>query len=119
MLCMFSNILYYDYRNNIADNLIEFMRVRGYSRLSLSKLTGLSRNTVEDIFNGKSNDRKIYDYQIIQINQTFELPPDYFLNSQKTQLNVLDNVDSEKTRLVKDLFDGLENVLDIFSMYLK
>jgi hypothetical protein len=110
-------INYFDYQETIAENLIKFMRLRGYSRLSLSKLTAIPRNVVDQLLKAENINPSSYNLIIMQINQTFDLPADYFLTTQATSLSPTPLAHRSPT--AQKYFDGLENVLDIYSMYLK
>jgi hypothetical protein len=113
-----------DHREMIAKNLVTFLRLKGYSKLSLSKLSGISRPIIDQIIKGESLNPNQYNKQIEKINKTFELPDNYFITSHSsitpttyTFSNLY--VNSERTPEVKELLDGLNNVLDIYSLYLK
>lgn len=121
------SINYFDQQQTIAKHLIEFIRYKGFSKMSLSKLTGISRPTIDQILKANSPNQTTYNSQISKINETFNLPEDYFLTT-KIQINVpatsvyaySDNRDNqERSAVAQDLLDGLDNVLDIYSLYLK
>lgn len=120
------NINYFDHQENIAKHLIEFIRYRGFSKLSLSKQTEISRPTIDQILKANSPNPTTYNAQIRKINETFNLPEDYFLTS-KIQITsptsiyaYSDNKDTknERSAVAQDLLDGLDNILDIYSLYL-
>ncbi|MGG4219441.1 helix-turn-helix transcriptional regulator [Paenibacillus jamilae] len=110
---------FYEYKEIITQNLIVFIRLRGYSKLSLSKQTGLSRLTIDHILNGEITNPSVYNSNIEKIIQTFDLPNDYFLINQNDQISFAPKTYSQQSLTVQELFDGLDNVMDIFSMYLK
>ncbi|OMD04122.1 hypothetical protein MKX34_28930 [Paenibacillus sp. FSL R5-0636] len=115
---------FYDYREMIAKNLVTFLRLKGYSKLSLSKLSDISRPIIDQIIKGESFDSQLYNKQIEKINKTFDLPDNYFITSHSsmtpTTYTYSDQyVHSERTPEVKELLDGLYNILDIYSLYLK
>ncbi|KOP64816.1 hypothetical protein AMS62_05800 [Bacillus sp. FJAT-18019] len=119
------NINFFEHQKTISKNLVAFIRVRGYSKLSLSKLTDISRPTIDQILKGESPSPTTYNGQIAKINQTFDLPDDYFITAQSTPSISLplayaysDHGDGlEKSKQAKELLEGLDNVLDIYSMY--
>jgi transcriptional regulator with XRE-family HTH domain len=119
------SINFFDHQKTIARNLVAFIRVKGYSKLSLSKLTGISRPTIDQILKGESPNQTTYNTQITKINQTFDLPDDYFITAQVTPSLSLPlayaysdrGAGVEKSPQAKELLDGLDNVLDIYSMY--
>jgi transcriptional regulator with XRE-family HTH domain len=120
-------INFYDNQEEIAKNLLAFIRYKGYSKLSLSKLTEISRPTIDQILNASSPNQTIYNSQISKINETFSLPIDFFLRSQTIFLAPTPSVyaysdhavGTERSVKTQELLDALDNVLDIFSMYLK
>lgn len=103
-----------------------FLRLKGFSKLSLSKLTEISRPTIDQIIKGESPNPKQYNSQIAKINKTFDLQDDYFINSTisftppPARYAYSDHGSvEEKSPEVKELLDGLDNVLDIYALYLK
>lgn len=119
------NINFFEHQKTIAKNLITFIRVNGYSKLSLSKLTGISRPTIDQILKAESPSQTTYNAQIAKINQTFELPEHYFITAQATPSLTLPltyaysdhGLNVEKSEKTTELLEGLDNILDIYSMY--
>jgi transcriptional regulator with XRE-family HTH domain len=114
------NVNYLDYQETIAKNIILFMRERGYSRLSLSKLSGIARLEIDRILNAQNTEKYVYCTQIVRIKQKFNLTDDYILSA--TQINSLLSppiVDEGRSELAQEMLDGLDHILDIYSMYLK
>ncbi|MGO0063318.1 helix-turn-helix domain-containing protein [Brevibacillus fluminis] len=119
------SINFFEHQKTIAKNLLTFIRVKGHSKLSLSKLTGISRPTIDQLLKGESPSQTTYNGQIAKINQTFELPDDYFITAQSTPSLTHPlayaysdhRVGMEKSEKAKELLEGLDNVLDIYSMY--
>lgn len=111
---------YFENQETIAKNMILFMREKGYSRLSLSKLTEIERSSIDDILNGENTDECVYITQITQIKQVFELSDDYLLTEQQTNsLSSNPIVFSERSELAQEMMDGLDNILEIYSIYIK
>ncbi|WP_313638315.1 hypothetical protein [Paenibacillus sp.] len=116
---------FFDHRETITKNLVTFLRQKGYSKLSLSKLSDINRPTIDLIIKGEGLNSKQYNKQIIKINKTFDLPVNYFITPlisiNPTKYNTYsDHVAvSERSPEVKELLDGLNNVLEIYSLYLK
>lgn len=69
-----------DHRETIAKNLVTFIRMKGYSKLTFSKLSGISRITIDRIMKGGSFESEQYNRQIEKINKAFDLPNNYFIN---------------------------------------
>jgi transcriptional regulator with XRE-family HTH domain len=119
---------YFIYKDLVASNIISLMRSKGYSRLSLSKLTGVSRLDIDQILKSESSTAEaVYNSNISKINDSLGLPSDFLLKSQVATASLdstvnacsCDGVDSQRSPEVQILMDGLENCLDIFSMYMK
>jgi transcriptional regulator with XRE-family HTH domain len=118
------NLNFFDHRETIAKNLVTFLRMKGYSKLSLSKLSDISRPTIDQILKGEGLEYEQYNKQIGKIINTFDLPDNYFINplisiAPTTYTCSIDFLDSERDPRVKELLDGLDNILDIYSLYLK
>ncbi|WP_426454481.1 hypothetical protein ACP26L_17655 [Paenibacillus sp. S-38] len=109
---------YFGNQRTIAYNLIVFMRLKGCSRLSLSKLSGIDRSVIDQILGGENTNESLYNSQITQISKTFELPNDYFLKTQ-TDLMPQPPLARKRNSIAQEYLDGLDNILDIFSMYAK
>lgn len=119
-------INYFEHRETIAKNLVNFLRLRGFSKLSLSKQTGISRPTIDQIIKGESPSPKQYNSQIVKINHAFELPEDYFITSRISFPEAPPAYaysdhggGAAKDPVVRELLDGLDNILDIYSLYLR
>lgn len=108
---------FFDHRETIAKNLVTFIRKKGYSKLSLSKLSDISRPTIDQIIKGEGLESEQYNKTIEIINKTFDLPDNYFI-TPTTYTCSDDCVGSEREPQVKELLDGLYNILDIYSLYL-
>lgn len=120
------SINYFEHRETIAKNLVSFLRLRGFSKLSLSKQTGISRPTIDQIIKGESTSPKQYNSQIAKINHAFELSEDYFITSRlplpsaPPAYTYSDHSEgTAKDPVVRELLDGLDNILDIYSLYLR
>ncbi|MBO2945648.1 hypothetical protein JJQ72_16845 [Paenibacillus sp. F411] len=116
-------INYYGHQETIAQNLILLMRQKGCSRLSLSKLTGVPRPAIDQLLlsGGEIIKESSYNTYILWINQTFNLAEDYFLK-EKSMPKFLPQpplIKYERSELAQELLDGLDQILDIYSMYIK
>lgn len=118
------NINYFEHQDTISKNLITFIRQRGYSKKSLSKLTGISRPTIDELLSSMNPIPITYNTQVSIITKFFKLPHDYFLRIPTESLNLASQTYGSSERhkrspKAQELLDGLENILDIYSMYLK
>ncbi|GBF73425.1 transcriptional regulator [Paenibacillus sp. 598K] len=119
---------YFDHKQTIAKNLHNFLVEEGYSKRSFSTLTGISRPTIDLILKGESPSPTTFNAQILKINEILQLSPEQlievprtFNNTQKVQKPAYSysdhGIDEEKNERAQDLLNGLDNVLDIYSMY--
>lgn len=119
------SVNFFDHRETIAENLVSFLRLKGCSKLSFAKITDIDRSTIDHILKGDVFNSKQYNTYIIKINKTFDLSEDYFITSRSsinpTIINTYSDHDagSEKNAEVKELLCGLNDILDIYSLYLK
>ncbi|MDO3411325.1 helix-turn-helix domain-containing protein [Saccharibacillus sp. CPCC 101409] len=120
-------INYFEYQDSIAKNLLDFIRLNGYSKLSFSKLTGISRPTIDRILRAESPNPTVYNDQIDRINTAFNLNEKYFLTAQTSAFYSSapayafsdHGTQVERSWQAGELLDGLDNMLDIFSMHMK
>lgn len=118
---------YFDFRQLIAKNLLSFLRQRGYSKLSFSKLTDISRPTIDQILKGESPSPKQYNSQITKINEMLHLPDDYFIVFRDEPVTTScyayafsdHGQDANKSPKTMELLNALDNILDVYSLYLK
>lgn len=115
-------------KEKIAEHLTLFIRLNGYSKLSLSKKVGLSRPTLDKILSGNSTNETIFNKQIAEIELAFELPRGYFLTIPQVtstmwpspSLKFSDHLQDERENenIHTQLLDELEDVMDIAALYL-
>lgn len=114
---------YFIHQETVAKNLILFMREKGYSRLSFSKLADVPRSAVDQLLlrGGESINEAVYNVYILRINQTFNLAEDYLLKetSKPDYLSSAPPTQTERSAKAQELLDILDNVLDVYSMYIK
>ncbi|OMD62984.1 hypothetical protein BSK62_22005 [Paenibacillus odorifer] len=115
------DINYFEHQDTIGKNLLTFIRQRGYSKKSLSELTGISRPIIDELLGSKNTIPIIYNTQISIITQFFKLPHDYFLKIPTEPINIASQAygseRDKRSKEIQELFDGLENILDIYSIY--
>lgn len=113
------SIDYFEYQENVATNLVLFMRKMGYSRLSLSKLTGIPRGAIDQIINCDYITESDFNLYIEAINQAFDLPVESLLDAREDSSTPTRIEYSARSPEAQELIDGLHNILDIYSLYLK
>lgn len=118
----------YNLQNIIGENLLIFLRLKGYTKTSLAKMTGISRPTINQILEGKSPNPKIYEEQIQKITDALKLPIDYFINFSdiqhekwhlpSTQYSDRSTI-SNRNQLTQDLLSDLDELLTVAAFYIK
>lgn len=118
----------HSFKSKIGENLLTYIRMNGYTKSSLSKLTGISRPTLNQILEGQSPNPTIYEDQIRRITDRLELPIDYFINppSIKPEKWLLPSTQysdrattSERSRQTQELLDDLDELLTVATFYIK
>lgn len=113
---------YYNHQQNVAENLKAFMRKKGYSKQTLSKLTDVPRPAIDQLLlkGGENLAKSTYNTYILQINQRFN-----FMEEDLLKLTLMPNLSpsppaqTERSALAQEALDGLEQILDVFSLYYK
>ncbi|RIX60040.1 hypothetical protein D3P08_00140 [Paenibacillus nanensis] len=114
---------YYNHQETVAKNLIAIMRKKGYSRQTISKLTDIPRSAIDSLLlrGGENINESVYNSYIIQINQTFGFAEDYFLKEtpKPNYSPPAPPTKTERSARTQELLNGLDIILDIYSMYKK
>lgn len=113
---------YYNHQQTVASALIQYMRQKGYSRLTFSRLTGIPRTAIDSLIlrGGENIDKSAYNAHILQINQRFNFTEEDLLEvTPKPNLSPPPPAQTERSALAQEALDGLEQILDVFSMYNK
>ncbi|OME64246.1 hypothetical protein BSK65_29375 [Paenibacillus odorifer] len=87
-------------------------------------MSDISRTTIDQIIKGEALKSEQYNKRIEKINKTLDLPDNYFITALTSTTPTTytcsnDCVGSERDPQVEDLLYGLDNILDIYSLYLK
>lgn len=117
-----SMVNYYNQRQTVKESIIAFMRQKGYSRSTLSKLTNIPRSAIDQLLlqGGGNIDTSTYNAYILQINRRFNFAEnDLLIVTLKPNLFPSPPAQTERTALAQEALDGLEQILDVFSMYYK
>ncbi len=118
----------YSLQQIIGENLLTFLRLNGYTKTSLSKLTGISRPTINQILEGQSPNPNIYEEQLKKITGALKLPLDYFINppSNKPEIWQLPSTQysdrspaAKRSDIAQDLLDNLDELLTVAAFYIK
>ncbi|CAN7534553.1 helix-turn-helix domain-containing protein [Rossellomorea sp. LjRoot5] len=118
----------YHLQSMVGENLLTYLRLKGYTKTALSKMTGISRPTINQILEGKSPNPKIYEEQLGKITEALQLPNDYFetfsgFHEEKWQLPSTQYSDrsaiSDKSPLTEELLNDLDELLTVAAFYVK
>jgi transcriptional regulator with XRE-family HTH domain len=72
------NIMF-NYKGIIGENILSYIRLKGYSKSSFCRLSGISRPTLDLILAGTSQNPAIYEKHIRKITESLNVPLNYFL----------------------------------------
>ncbi|QXE19317.1 helix-turn-helix transcriptional regulator [Clostridium sp. 001] len=115
----------YDNRYKIGANLLQFIKDNGYTKSSFSKLTGLSRPTIDKLIKGEidnnTNLKKHVDKIITTFNIKLEELIDYkHVESENNLKVVASNNAPEEYELndkAKRMFGFLDDIIDLYEVY--
>lgn len=115
----------YDNRYKIGNNLLQFIKDNGYTKSSFSKLTGLSRPTIDKLIKGEidnnTNLKKHVDKIITTFNIKLEELIDYkYAESDNNREVVASNNAPEEYELSdkdKRMFGFLDDIIDLYEVY--
>ncbi|MGG1940390.1 hypothetical protein ABFY57_11940 [Paenibacillus polymyxa] len=113
---------FFEHRDAVAQNMIALMRKNGYSRQTFSKLTAVPRPAVDQLLlsGGENINESVFNSYILQINQAFDLHENYFLTTKEiAKSSSTSSVNNEQSERVKELYFGLDCIMDIYSMYIR
>ncbi|WP_339298086.1 hypothetical protein MKY92_25345 [Paenibacillus sp. FSL R5-0623] len=113
---------YYNHQQTVKESIIGFMRQKGYSRSTFAKLTNIPRPSIDQLLlqGGGNIDTSTYNAYILQINRRFNFAENDLLKvTPKPNLFPSPPAQTERTVLAQEALDGLEQILDVFSMYYK
>lgn len=117
-------INYYEHQVVVAQNLKLFMNQKGYTRSSLSKLTGVTAVDQLLLKKGENLDKQLYNGYVIMINDVFSLEEDYFIRPILDQSSELATTTpsitpTERSEIAEELLFGLNHMLEIYSMFIE
>jgi predicted XRE-type DNA-binding protein len=115
----------YHNRYKIGSNIIEFIRNNGYTKSSFSKLTGISRPTIDKLVKGEIDNnttlKKHVDKIIATFNINLEELMDYkHLESEsKCRIVASDNAPEEYklSDSAKRMLGFLDDIIDLYEVY--
>ena len=118
----------FTFKKRIGENLTAYLRLKGYTKTSLYKLTGISRPTLDQIFEGSSPNPTNFNQQLAKITTSLDLPIDYFINAptekvenwQLPNIQFSDRVSTgERSPLAQELLGDLDELLTVAAFYIR
>ena len=113
----------FDFQHNIGKNIIYFIELKGYTKSSISRLTGVTKSNLDQLIKGEFSDPFHYEKQITRLTKSLNLPNDYFLKTierpEKWQLsNIQGTASSQKSLLAQELLEDLDELISIAPFYI-
>ncbi|KQL33471.1 hypothetical protein AN959_17460 [Psychrobacillus sp. FJAT-21963] len=116
-------------RKKIGKNIISFIRLKGYTITSLSRLTGISASTLHCIVAGEMSKHEIYHNNMVKITESLNLPLNFFLEPlsmekerwqiSTTKYILTSSSSTRRSELAQTLLDDLDELLIIAAFYIK
>ncbi|AWI07197.1 helix-turn-helix domain-containing protein [Clostridium drakei] len=115
----------YDNRYKIGSNLLNFIKDNGYTKSSVSKLTGISRPTIDKLIKGEIDNNTTLKSHIDKIVTTFNIDLEQLINYNHLELENIDRMvasdnspeEYEVSDKAKKMFDFLNDIVDLYEVY--
>jgi predicted XRE-type DNA-binding protein len=115
----------YDNRYKIGSNLLDFIKDNGYTKLSISKLTGISRPTIDKLIKGEIDNNTTLKSHIDKIVTTFNIDLEQLINYKHLELENSDRMvasnnspeEYEVSDKAKKMFNFLNDIVDLYEVY--
>ena len=118
--------LLFQSRKKVGNNLLYFIKDNVYTKASFSKLTNISRPTLNRLIKGeidnlttfKTHLQKIFDKQIISEDQLLNYTPEY-QEKDGTKIALSDNAPDDHLHnpRSKKLFNILDDIVHLYDLY--
>ena len=114
----------FDNRKSIGPKLLEIMKSKGHTKVSFSKLTGISRPTLNSLFKGETDSKTTFTTHITKIIETVNITLEEIINYNENKIieNVAvfsDNAPTEHNfePKTKEMFNVLDGILHLCELY--
>lgn len=115
----------YDNRYKIGSNLLDFIKDNGYTKSSVSKLTGISRPTIDKLIKGEIDSNTTLKSHIDKIVTTFNIDLEQLINYKHLELKNNDRMvasdnspeEYEVSDKAKKMFNFLNDIVDLYEVY--
>lgn len=113
----------YKIRKEIGQNMIAYIRCKGYMLTSISRLSGISASTLRFIIEGKMSEHDHYHENMIKITESLNLPLTFFLepptmNRERWQITTTSS-STKRSELAQTLLNDLDELISIAAFYIK
>ncbi|NMM64638.1 helix-turn-helix transcriptional regulator [Clostridium sp. P21] len=115
----------YDNRYKIGSNLLDFIKDNGYTKSSISKLTGISRAIIDKLIKGEIDNNTTLKSHIDKIVTTFNIDIEQLINYKHLELENTDRMvafdnsldEYEVSDKAKKMFNFLNDIVDLYEVY--
>ncbi|MCY6354492.1 helix-turn-helix domain-containing protein [Clostridium sp. ZS2-4] len=115
----------YDNRLKIGENLLKLIKDNRYTKSSFSKLTGISRPTIDKLIKGEIDNNTTLKNHVDKILTTFNISLEELINFECKQLNnkeiiVASNNAPENHEIsdsAKRIFSIIDDIVDLCEIY--
>ncbi|MEY8763880.1 MULTISPECIES: helix-turn-helix domain-containing protein [Clostridium] len=121
----YCKIYMYNNRYKVGSNIIQFIKDNGYTKSSFSKLTGISRPTIDKMIKGEIDNNTTLKKHVNKIIATFNIRPEELINykcmksENKLRIVASDNApeEYELSDSAKKMFGFLDDIIDLYEVY--
>lgn len=114
----------FDNRRSIGPKLVEIMKSKGHTKVSFSKLTGISRPTLNNLFKGETDSKTTFTTHINKIIETVNVTLEEIINCNENNTTqsiavFSDNAPDEHNISpdAKEMFNVLDGILHLCELY--
>ncbi|NFG25118.1 helix-turn-helix transcriptional regulator [Clostridium botulinum] len=114
----------FDNRKIVGDKLLEIMKDKGHTKVSFSKLTGISRPTLNNLFKGEIDSKTTFKTHINKIIDTININLDEIVNYNENKsidnMVVFSNNAPKKHTYepkAQEMFNILDDILHLCDLY--
>lgn len=114
----------FDNRKSIGPKLLEIMKSKGHTKVSFSKLTGISRPTLNNLFKGETDSKTTFTTHITKIIETVNITLEEIINFNENR--IIENTavfsdnapaDHDFEPEAKEMFNALDDILHLCELY--
>jgi predicted XRE-type DNA-binding protein len=109
----------YNSRYKIGTNLLQFIKDNGYTKSSVSKLTGLSRPTIDKLIKCEIDNNTNLKKHVDKIITTFNIKLEELIDYKHAESDKSNNApeEYELSDKAKRMFGFLDDIIDFYEVY--